>query len=166
MLNLPTESECAECLKKLVLQRGLRCKCNHTKGFYWKRNRAYFECKNKYCKATLYLKGLTRMRGSKLPFRIWLGAIYLYVTDQNLTATEIQEQLGYDTYSSMWELLKKIKTLDAEMPELQEKYKREEDTNLIPNHLVDLSMLDFMESFIVREPAEVQNSIWNWLIGF
>ncbi|CAI8715432.1 hypothetical protein [Chryseobacterium sp. IT-36CA2] len=165
-MNLPTESECAERLKELVLERGLRCKCNDTRGFYWLRKKACFECKNRGCKATLYLKGLTRMRGSKLPFRIWLGAIYLYVINQDVTATEMQEQLGYDTYSTMWELLEKIKTLDAEMPELQERYKREKDTNLIPNHLLELSWLGFMESFIVREPSEVQNGIWDWLIGF
>ena len=106
------------------------------------------------------------MRGSKLPFRIWLGAIYLYVIDQNVTATEMQEKLGHGTYSSMWELLEKIKTFDPEMPELQERYKREKDTNLIPNYLFDLSMLDFLDSFIFREPVEAQDSIWNWLIGF
>lgn len=166
MLNLPTESECAERLKELVLERRLRCKCNDTRGFYWLRKKACFECKNRGCKATLYLKGLTRMRGSKLPFRIWLGAIYLYVIDQNVTATEMQEKLGHGTYSSMWELLERIKTLDAEMPELQERYKREKDTNLIPNHLLELSWLGFMELFIIHEPAEVQNGIWNWLIGF
>ncbi|MCQ4142176.1 hypothetical protein [Chryseobacterium sp. EO14] len=166
MLNLPTESECAERLKELVLERGLRCKCNDTRGFYWLRKKACFECKNRGCKATLYLKGLTRMRGSKLPFRIWLGAIYLYVIDQNITATEMLEKLGHGTYSSMWELLEKIKKLDAEMPELQERYKREKDTNLIPNHLLELSWLGFMELFIAYEPAEVQDRIWNWLIGF
>lgn len=166
MLNLPTESECAERLKELVLERGLKCKCNDTRGFYWLRKKACFECKNRGCKATLYLKGLTRMRGSKLPFRIWLGAIYLYVINQEIRATEMQEQLGHDTYSSMWELLEKIKLLDAEMPELQERYKREQDTNLIPNHLLELSWLGFMELFIIHEPVEVQNGIWNWLIDF
>jgi hypothetical protein len=166
MLNLPTESECAERLKELVLERGLRCECNDTRGFYWLRKKACFECKNRGCKAILYLKGLTRMRGSKLPFRIWLGAIYLYVINQNLTATEMQEKLGHSTYSSMWELLEKIKTLDAEMPEFQERYKREKDTSLIPNHLLELSWLDFMDSFIFKEPVDAQDSIWNWLIGY
>lgn len=166
MLNLPSESECAERLKELVLERGLRCECNDTRGFYWLRKKACFECKNRSCKTTLYLKGLTRMRGSKLPFRIWLGAIYLYVIDQNVTATEMQEKLSHDTYSSIWELLEKIKTLDSEMLELQERYKREKDTNLIPNNLLELSWLGLMELYMTREPAEVQNSIWEWLIGF
>ena len=106
------------------------------------------------------------MRGSKLPFRIWLGAIYLYVIDQNVTATEMQEKLSHDTYSSIWELLAKIKTLDSEMLKLQERYKREKDTNLIPNNLLELSWLGLMELYMTREPAEVQNSIWEWLIGF
>ncbi|WP_079243047.1 hypothetical protein [Chryseobacterium indologenes] len=167
MLNLPTESECAERLKELVLERGLRCECNDTRGFYWLRKKACFECKNRGCKATLYLKGLTKMRGSKLPFRIWLGAIYLYVIDQNVTATEMQEKLGHDTYSSMWELLEKIKTLDVGISELRDKYKAENDnTNVIPDHLMHLWWLGFHQAFIVREPSEVQNGIWNWLIDF
>ncbi|WNI38865.1 hypothetical protein [Chryseobacterium sp. SG20098] len=167
MLNLPSESECAERLKELVLERGLRCKCNDTRGFYWKKNRACFECKNRGCKATLYLKGLTKMRGSKFPFRVWLGAVYLYVIDQNVTATEMQEQLGYDTYSTMWQLLKTIKKLDAEISELREKYRAENDnTNAIPERLLHLWWLDIRQTFIFSEPSEVQNSIWNWLIDF
>lgn len=167
MLNLPNESECAERLKELVLERGLKCKCNDTRGFYWKKNRACFECKNRSCKATLYLKGLTKMRGSKLPFCIWLGGIYLYVTNQEVTATEMQKQLGYDTYSSMWELLEKIKKLDAEISELREKYKAENNnTNLIPDRLMYLWWLDFHQTLFFRQPSEVQDSIWNWLIDF
>ncbi|RLJ33825.1 hypothetical protein CLU97_3313 [Chryseobacterium sp. 7] len=167
MLNLPSESECAERLKELVLERGLRCECNDTRGFYWLRKKACFECKNRSCKATLYLKGLTKMRGSKLPFRIWLGGVYLYVIDQGVTATEMQKELGHDTYSSIWQLLETIKTLDVKIPELREKYKAENDnTNLIPDRLMHLWWLGFHQSFIVREPSEVQNVIWNWLIDF
>ncbi|HCM33830.1 hypothetical protein [Chryseobacterium sp.] len=166
MLNLPTESECAERLKELVLDRGLRCKCNDTRGFYWKQNRACFECKNKGCKTTYYLKGLTRMKGSKLPFRIWLGAIYLYVINQNITATEMQEKLGHDTYSTIWQLLDKIKTLDIEISELQKKYVYDSETSLIPTYLMTLSYIDFMDPFFLKEPAEVQDYIWKWLAGF
>lgn len=163
-MDLLSEKDCVERLKDLALMRGFQCKKCNGNDFYWKQNRLCFECKNRNCKATIYLKGLTRIRGSKLPLNIWLSSVYLYSITPNITALELQQRINHATYSTSWEILEKIRIWEKSIKLEKQEYQINNQTNLIPNSLLPLAFLAMSKNFASSNLFSIQNYIWNWLL--
>ena len=164
MVLLPTENQCVERVKELVLERGLKCECMSSLGFYWKQNRVCFECKSKTCKSAISLKSLTKIKRSKLPFKIWLGGVFLYAVDSNITPRKMCEELNHNTYSTIWKMFQKIEMYDKKTLDAQANYLQENDTNIPSLEFIDLRWMALNGLCFENSPIEYQDHIWNWLI--
>ena len=67
-----------------------------------------FECKQ--CKSRLSIRTGTIFENSKVPLLLWFKTIHLISsTRKTFSASEIQRQLGYNKYETVWGLLHKIR---------------------------------------------------------
>jgi len=117
--RFPDEKDCIEYLKNAKLKQGLLCKkCGNTT-FYWKEDRLMFECKK--CNSRLSLKSDTIFEDSNLPIQLWFQVIhFISSTKKTFSALEIQRQLEYSNYETIWNMLHKIRWA---MGERDKKYK-------------------------------------------
>jgi hypothetical protein len=106
--RFPDEESCIEYLRKLRIDSGLVCKKCSNSEFYWKKDRLMFECKQ--CKCRLSVRTGTIFENSKVSLLLWFKTIHLISsTRKTFSASEIQRQLGYNNYETIWELLHKIR---------------------------------------------------------
>ena len=106
--RFPDEESCIEYLRKLRIDSGLICKkCSDSK-FYWKKDRQMFECKK--CKSRISVRNGTIFENSNLPLQLWFKTIHLISsTRKTFSASEIQRQLDFNNYETVWDVLHKIR---------------------------------------------------------
>ncbi len=106
--NLSTDIQCRKYLLSIRWEYGFICSsCGHDK--YWTNDDISY-CICCKCHFRISLLAGTVMRDSKLPVRIWLSAIWLFVTQKDgISAKSLQENLGINSYRSAWSLLHKLR---------------------------------------------------------
>jgi hypothetical protein len=112
LLNLttlyPDEESCKAKWKEFRDEQQIVCIHCGCKEHYWKKDKENYECKQ--CGYRQSLKANTLMHGSQLPFRYWFVAIHLLLSaKKNLSAKELQRQLGHSTYNPIWSMLHKLR---------------------------------------------------------
>lgn len=106
--RFPNEEICNEYLKDLRLKEGLKCKTCNGEQFYWKKDRLMFECKQ--CKSRFSFRKGTIFENSNVPLSLWFKVIHLVSsTKKTFSALEIQRQLKYKNYETIWEMLHKVR---------------------------------------------------------
>ena len=115
--RFPDETACREHYKNMRLQRGLTCKkCGGTSHF-WLACKGQFECK--VCHFRTTLRSGTVMEHSHLSFRVWyLAILFMTATKKGISACEMQRQLGYKRYKTVWSLMHRIRTLMGKRDDL------------------------------------------------
>ncbi len=117
--KFPDEISCNEYLKTLRIKEGLSCKKCNKNDFYWKKDRLMFECK--HCKTRMSFRNGTIFENSHVSLLIWFKIIHLLSsTKKTFSALEIQRQLKFNNYQTIWELLHQIRWA---MGERDNKYK-------------------------------------------
>jgi len=115
----PDEASCVEYLKDLRINTGMKCKKCGNGEFYWKRDRLMFECKK--CKSRISIRTGTIFQNSSLPLSLWFKTIHLIsATKKTFSALEVQRQLRYKNYETIWEMLHKLRWV---MGKRDDKYK-------------------------------------------
>ncbi len=99
------------------IKRGLTCKkCGGTNHF-WLACKGQFECK--VCHFRTTLRSGTVMEHSHLSFRVWyLAILFMTATKKGISACEMQRQLGYKRYKTVWSLMHRIRTLMGKRDDL------------------------------------------------
>ncbi|MEI6684199.1 MAG: IS1595 family transposase [Bacteroidota bacterium] len=115
--RFPDEAACREHYKNMRLKRGLTCKkCGGTSHF-WLACKGQFECK--VCHFRTTLRSGTVMEHSHLSFRVWyLAILFMTATKKGISACEMQRQLGYKRYKTVWSLMHRIRTLMGKRDDL------------------------------------------------
>jgi hypothetical protein len=117
--KFPNEDSCNEHLKNLRIKDGIICKKCNKNDFYWKKDRLMFECK--HCKARISFRNGTIFEKSHVSLLIWFKIIHLLSsTKKTFSALEIQRQLRFNNYETIWEILHQIRWA---MGERDKKYK-------------------------------------------
>lgn len=107
-LHYPDEASCRSSWRKLRESEGVKCKKCGCENHYWKKDKEAFECKK--CKFRTSLRSGTVMENSNLPFRHWFLAMHLMTSmKQNLSALEMQKQIGHKRYEPIWEMAHKLR---------------------------------------------------------
>src|SRR5574338_1503435 len=90
-------------------KEGITCKrCGGVK-HYWINSLLRWECAS--CKACISLKSGTIMEDSKMPLHTWYMVIHLMTsTKKNISALEVQKQVGWKRYEPIWAMMHKIRT--------------------------------------------------------
>ena len=105
---LSTDIKCREYLLSIRWEHGFVCAaCGH--GKYWTNEKiSYCICCN--CRHRISLLAGTVMQDSKLSVRVWLSAIWFFVTQKDgISAKSLQDNLGLGSYRSAWSLLHKLR---------------------------------------------------------
>jgi len=106
--RFPDEESCIDYLRRLRIDNGLTCKKCSGNEFYWKKDRLMFECKK--CKSRTSIRTGTIFENSNISLHLWFKTIHLISsTRKTFSASEIQRQLGYNNYETVWEVLHKIR---------------------------------------------------------
>ncbi|MEI7661257.1 MAG: IS1595 family transposase [Bacteroidota bacterium] len=115
--RFPDEAACREHYKNMRIKRGLTCKkCGGTSHF-WLACKGQFECK--VCHFRTTLRSGTVMEHSHLSFRVWyLAILFMTATKKGISACEMQRQLGYKRYKTVWSLMHRIRTLMGKRDDL------------------------------------------------
>ena len=108
MNRFPTDIECRKYLLTIRWEHGFLCTaCGHNE--YWTNEESSY-CICSKCRHRVSLLAGTIMQDSKLPVRIWLTAMWLFVTQKDgISAKSLQENLGLRSYKSAWSLLHKLR---------------------------------------------------------
>ena len=107
--EFPDEASCKAKFKAFREQVDVVCPkcgcCEH----YWKTDKECYECK--YCSYHQGLKANTVIHKSRLPFRYWFIAMHLLpVIKKSFSVKELQRQLEYKRYYSIWHMAHKLRT--------------------------------------------------------
>ena len=115
--QFPDETACREHYRDMRIKKGLTCKkCSGTCHFCLA-SKWQFECK--VCHFRTTLRSGTVMEHSNLSFRIWyLVILFMTATKKGISACEMQRQLGYKRYMTVWSLMHRIRTLMGERDDL------------------------------------------------
>ena len=105
---LSTDIECRKYLLSVRCEQGFVCEsCGHNE--YWTNDKISY-CICCKCRKRISLLAGTVMQDSKLPVRVWLTAIWLFVAQKDgISAKSLQENLGLGSYRSAWSLLHKLR---------------------------------------------------------
>jgi len=106
--NLSTDIQCRKFLLSVRWEHGYICaSCGHDN--YWTNDDVSY-CICCKCRHRISLLAGTVMQDSKLSVRVWLSAIWLFVTQKDgISAKSLQENLGINSYRSAWSLLHKLR---------------------------------------------------------
>jgi len=106
----PDEATCREHYKNMRIKRGLTCKKWGGTGHFWLACKGQVECKGCHFRTTL--RRGTVMEHSHLSFRVWyLAILFMTATKTGISACEMQRQLGYKRYKTVWSRMHRIRTL-------------------------------------------------------
>jgi hypothetical protein len=99
------------------IKQGLTCKkCGGTSHF-WLASKWQFGCKDCHFRTTL--RSGTVMEQSNLSFMVWyLAILFMTATKKGISACELQRQLGYKRYMTVWSLMHRIRTLMGKRDDL------------------------------------------------
>lgn len=104
----PSESDCRIYFKLIRDKEGILCKRCKNEAHYWLPSKQMYECKS--CGRRISLRSGTTLENSKLPFRLWFLAMHLMVsTKKNISALEVQRQIGHKYYEPVWAMMQKIR---------------------------------------------------------
>ena len=104
----PDESICRQILRCIREQEGVICKKCGSIEHYWKKDKKSFECKE--CNYRTSLKNGTIIEHSNLPLKYWLATIaFLNIIGGEISALQLQKEIGHKRYEPIWSMLKKIK---------------------------------------------------------
>ena len=107
--EFPNEQSCIDHFKLSREKEGVLCKKCNSQEHYWLKNKRQWECK--HCKFRTTLKSGTIMHGSNLKFRTWyLAMAFMSFSKKGISAMELQRQLGYKRYDTIWLLMHKIRS--------------------------------------------------------
>ena len=108
MDRFPTEIECRKYLLSIRWEHGFLCpSCGYNE--YWTNDEISY-CICRKCRHRISLLAGTIMQDSKLPVRIWLTAMWLFVTQKDgISAKSLQNNLSLRSYKSAWSLLHKLR---------------------------------------------------------
>ena len=108
--RFPDEIACKEHYKNVRLKQGVICKQCGSKDHYWLASKWQFQCK--CCSFRTTLRSGTMMENSNLPFRIWyLTILFMTSTKKGISACEMQRQLDYKRYQTIWSLMHRVRDL-------------------------------------------------------
>jgi hypothetical protein len=106
--DFPDEKTCRIYFKEIRYRAGVICKSCKKEDHLWLSSKEMFQCKN--CGRRMSLRSGTVMENSKLPFRTWFIVVYLMCgTKRNISALEVQRQIGHKYYEPVWALMHKIR---------------------------------------------------------
>ncbi|MCH7411849.1 IS1595 family transposase, partial [Belliella sp. DSM 111904] len=108
--RFPDEKSCIEFFKYKRLKEGVVFKKCKGLDHYWLHAKNMFQCKS--CSFRTSLKSGTVMENSNLTLKEWLTAITFFTaTKQGFSALELQRQMGFSRYQTVFNLCHKIRTL-------------------------------------------------------
>jgi len=115
--RFPDETACKEHYRDMRIRKGIICKKCGGKNHYWLSSRWQFECK--VCHFRTTLKSGTVMENSNLSFRTWyLAIVFMTATKKGISACEMQRQLGYKRYMTVWWLMHRIRVVMGKRDDL------------------------------------------------
>lgn len=104
----PDEQSCRDDFKVKREKEGVICKKCQNVDHYWLLSKEQWECKRCYFRTTL--RSGSVMESSKLPVRTWyLAMMFMTFTKKGISAKELQRQLKYKRYNTIWALMHKIR---------------------------------------------------------
>lgn len=110
--SFPTEESCKKDFKLMREKVGITCKVCGGCAHYWLKSKEMYQCKLNSCRFRTSLKSGTVMENSKLSFHIWYKAMHLITaTKNNISAVEVQRQLGIKNYEPVFEMLHKLRLI-------------------------------------------------------
>jgi hypothetical protein len=141
--RFPDEESCVEYFKQRRIKEGVFCKSCSCKEHYWLHTKNMFQCKS--CDFRTSLKSGTVMENSNLSLKSWLMAItFMSATKQGFSALELQRQMGFTRYQTVFELCHKIRIV---MGKRDDEYK-----------LVD--MVEYDEAYVTKAtPAKRKKNL-------
>ena len=103
-----TEVECRAYLENIRWPDGFRCpQCGNQPGWPTGR-RGLWECAS--CHHQTTVTAGTILEGTRKPLRLWFLAMWLIVSEKNgISAKELQRQLGFTRYETVWIWLHKLR---------------------------------------------------------
>jgi len=114
--RFPSEAACKAHFKETREREGVVCKSCCGEAHWWLGSKELYECKN--CHRRMSLKSGTVMENSKLPFLFWYVAAHLMTaTKKNISALEMQRQIGHDYYEPIWAMMHKLRRVMANRDE-------------------------------------------------
>lgn len=104
------EIACKEHFRDVRIKQGVICKKCGCISHYWLGSKWQFECKDCHFRTTL--RSGTMMENSNLPFKVWYMTIFfMTLTKKGISACEMQRQLKYRRYKTIWALMHRIRSL-------------------------------------------------------
>lgn len=99
--RFPNEIACKEHYRDYRIRQGITCKKCVGTNHYWLKSKWQFECKSCHFRTTL--RSGTVIENSNLSFRTWyLAVLFMTAIRKGLSACEMQRQLGYKRYMTVW----------------------------------------------------------------
>lgn len=117
--KFPNEEACKMHFKLTREKEGVVCKRCRCTEHYWLNSKEMYQCKT--CDRRMSLRSGTAMENSKLSFHAWYLAMYLMVfMKKNVSALEVQRQLGMRYYEPVWAMMHKIRRSMANRDDLHQ----------------------------------------------
>jgi len=115
--RFPDEAACREHYKEMRIKKGLTCKKCGGSSHFWLASKEQFECRSCHFRTTL--RSGTVMEHSHLSFHTWyLAILFMTATKKGLSACEMQRQIGYRRYKTVWSLMHRIRALMGKRDDL------------------------------------------------
>ncbi len=104
----PDETSCRTHFKSQREKEGVICKKCRGSKHYWLKNKGQWQCAS--CDFRTTLRSGTIMESSKLKIRTWyLAMMFMTYSKKGISASELQRQLNYKRYDTIWLLMQKIR---------------------------------------------------------
>jgi transposase-like protein len=115
--RFPDEAACREHYKEMRIKKGLTCKKCEGTSHFWLASKEQFECR--VCHFRTTLRSGTVMEHSHLSFRTWyLAILFMTATKKGISACEMQRQIQYGRYKTVWSLMHRIRALMGKRDDL------------------------------------------------
>ena len=108
MKRFHNEDACRQYLLEIKWENGFLCSaCGHDQ--YWAADN-FTRCVCRKCDRKINVCAGTILQDAKLSAQIWLTAMWLFATQKDgISAKNLQENLGLQSYKSAWLLLHKLR---------------------------------------------------------
>ena len=107
--EFPDEKSCRSHFRKARETEGIKCKKCGCEKHYWLKAKEQWQCSG--CSFRTTLRSGTIMESSNLKVRIWyLAMAFMTFSKKGLSAKELQRQLNYKRYDTIWSLMHRIRT--------------------------------------------------------
>ena len=107
--EFPDEKSCRTHFRKARETEGIKCKKCGCEKHYWLKAKEQWQCSR--CSFRTTLRSGTIMESSNLKVRIWyLAMAFMTFSKKGLSAKELQRQLNYKRYDTIWSLMHRIRT--------------------------------------------------------